>query len=147
MMSRPQSQRPMPSSADRSRPCRLLAFIAARCAARTASVPISAITPLLVQLSTARPLPEPVTMAHATAVGAAMVMGPATATRLTAMATGLVTATRVMAMATGLVTATRVMAMATGLVTATQVMAMAMAGALSAAVSMAPPIVIGAKAD
>src|SRR6516165_5308453 len=36
-----------------------------------ASVPISAITPLLVQLSTARPLPEPVTMAQATAVGAA----------------------------------------------------------------------------
>ena len=94
-----------------------------------------AITPLLVQLPTARPLPEPVTMAHATAVGAAMVMGPATATRLTAMATGLVTATRVMAMATGLVTAT-------------QVMAMAMAGVLSAAVFMAQPLrVIGAKAD
>src|SRR5215831_21301286 len=35
-----------------------------------ASVPISAITPLLVQLSTAQPLPEPVTMAQAT-VGAA----------------------------------------------------------------------------
>src|SRR6516165_6074122 len=37
-----------------------------------ASVPISAITPLLVQLSRARPSPEPVTMAQATAVGAAV---------------------------------------------------------------------------
>jgi NAD(P)-dependent dehydrogenase (short-subunit alcohol dehydrogenase family) len=33
------------------------------------SVPISAITPLLVQLSTVRPLPAPVTMAQATALG------------------------------------------------------------------------------
>ena len=36
-----------------------------------ASVPISAITPLLVAQLSRRPLPEPVTMAQATAVGAA----------------------------------------------------------------------------
>src|SRR6516165_1998477 len=76
MVSRPRSQRPMPSSAGRSLPARLLAFIAARCAAPMASVPISAVTPLLVQLRLARSLPEqllpePVTMAQATAVGAA----------------------------------------------------------------------------
>src|SRR5262249_46283150 len=61
MMSRPPSQRPMPSSAVRSRPCRLLVFIAVRCVAPMASVPISAITPLLVQLPTAWPLPVPAT--------------------------------------------------------------------------------------
>src|SRR6516165_8946307 len=43
MASRPRSQRRTPSSADRSRPSRLLAFIAARSAAPLASVPISAI--------------------------------------------------------------------------------------------------------
>src|SRR6516164_10574371 len=71
MVSRPPSQRPKQSSAVRSRPARLLAFIAARCAAPMASVPISAITPLLVAQLSRRPLPEPVTMAQATAVGAA----------------------------------------------------------------------------
>src|SRR6516164_2399777 len=70
MVSRPRSQRPKPLSAVRSRPDQLLAFIAARCAAPMASVPISAITPLLVVQLSRRPLPEPVTMAQATAVGA-----------------------------------------------------------------------------
>src|SRR5215831_14745369 len=75
MASRRRSQRPMLSSTGRSLPARLLAFIAARCAAPTASVLMSAITPLLVQPRSARslpaqPLPEPVTMAQA--VGAAV---------------------------------------------------------------------------
>src|SRR6516162_10240970 len=144
MVLRPRSQRPMPASADRARRCHLQAFIAARCAAPMASVPISAITPLLVQLSTARPLPEPVTMAQATAVGAAAggvgagaarwLPGHTTVTRLTAMAMAPVIATRLTPMA-----------MAPG--TATRPTAMAMAGALSAAVSMPPLGIVGAKAD
>ena len=73
MVSRPRSQRPMPSSADRLRPVRLLACIAARCAAPMASVPISAITPLLVQLPLVRSLPEPV--GAAAGVGAEVGVG------------------------------------------------------------------------
>src|SRR6516165_9173301 len=69
MVSRPPSQRPKQSSAVRSRPAQLLAFIAVRCAAPMASVPISAITPLLVVQLSQRPLPEP-----ATAVGAGIVL-------------------------------------------------------------------------
>src|SRR5215469_8672006 len=41
MVSRPLSQRLMPSSVDRARPCRLRAYIAAMCGAPSASVPIS----------------------------------------------------------------------------------------------------------
>src|SRR6516162_3384471 len=129
MVLRPRSQRPMPASADRARRCHLQACIAVRCAAPMASVLISAITPLLVQLSTARPLPEPVTMAQAT-------VATATVTRLTAMTMAPVTATRLTAMAP--VTALRGL-LAIGV--------MAMAGALSAAVSMAPLGIVGAKAD
>ena len=51
-------------------PGSIAGVIAARCAAPMASVPISAITPLLVVQLSRRPLPEPVTMAQATAVGA-----------------------------------------------------------------------------
>src|SRR6516164_621820 len=96
-----------------------------------ASVPISAITPLLVQLSTARPLPEPVTMAQATAVGAAAGGVGAGAARWLP----------------GHTTVTRLTAMAMAPVTATRPTAMAMAGALSAAVSMPPLGIVGAKAD
>src|SRR6516165_6499541 len=69
----------------------------------------------------------------------ATAMGPGTAIRLTAMAMGPVTAIRLTP-----VTATRHTAMAP--VTATRLTAMAMAGALSAAVSMPPLGVVGAKA-
>src|SRR5262249_795722 len=85
MMSRPRSQRRMPSSADRSRPSRLLAFIAARSVAPSPSVPILAIAgsitaTLAPTLSTvvamARPPTEPVG-AVAGAVGAGIVLSPA----------------------------------------------------------------------
>src|SRR5215813_3572293 len=87
----------------------------------------------------------------------AMSMGPVTAIRVTVMAMGLAatatratdiapaTATRLTAMAAA--TAIQLMATAMAPVTAIRLTAMAMAGALSAAVSMAPLIVIGAKAD
>src|SRR5262244_2690939 len=87
----------------------------------------------------------------------AMAMGPVTAIRVTVMAMGVAatatratdiapaTATRLTAMAAA--TAIQLMATAMAPVTAIRLTAMAMAGALSAAVSMAPLIVIGAKAD
>src|SRR6516165_7820505 len=62
-----------------------------------ASVPISAITPLLVQLPTARSLPEPVTMAPA--VGVATGMAPAIAIRVTATGMARAIVTRLTAMA------------------------------------------------
>ena len=78
-------------------------------------------------------------MAHGTAVGAAMVMGPATRLRATAMAPA--TATRLIA-----VTAIRLTAM--GPVTAIRLTAMAMAGALSAALSTAPlGVAVGKEPD
>src|SRR5262249_22461157 len=76
----------------------------------------------------------------------AMAMGPVTAIRVTVMAMRLAaTATQ----ATDIAPATAIQLMATAIapVTAIRLTAMAMAGALSAAVSMAPLIVIGAKAD
>src|SRR6516165_12688232 len=110
-----------------------------------ASVPISAITPLLVQLSTARPLPEPVTMAQATAVGAATAIIPLLVqlSRLPEPVT-MAQATAVgAATAMALVMAIRLTAMAMAPATATPVMAMA--PALSAGVSMPPLGVVGAK--
>src|SRR5215469_1571436 len=51
MVSRPLSQRPMPSSVDRARPCRLRVYIAAMCGAPSASVPISVGAALTIVMS------------------------------------------------------------------------------------------------
>ena len=69
-------------------------------------------------------------------------MAPAMVTQLTAMGMGPVTATRLIP-----VTATRLMATAMGPATAIRLICMAIVPALSAAVSMPPLGVVGAKAD